>query len=145
MATRYPLQVVGVLDGTESPPLKLDGRQIGAKLRSSIYSKVPGTTWAVNDVVVLGTKKQGEKIVDILVNTDTSFGTTTLDVGIAGTVDKYVDGKTNTVTNAQVSIGPKAVTMDDGVPDEEDIILTVLTTDIHADTVATFTIITSGS
>lgn len=144
MADRYPLQLVGVADGTTVPAGKADGRQVGAKERTYLYSKVPGVEWATSDRFYLGKKPQGEKIVDILVNTDTSFSTTTLDIGDGTTVDKYVDGKTNTVTNSWVSIGPKAATLDDGVPDEEDIWLTVLTTAIASATVCSFRIVTSG-
>jgi len=138
MADRYPKQLVGVADGTVNPPNMADAREVFALTQTSIYSKVTGTEWAINDRVCLGRKPAGWKIADIAVNTGTSFGSATLDVGDGTTVDKFVDGKTVTATDAWVSIGPKAATLDDDIGGEEDIWLTVLSAAIVSGTVASF-------
>ncbi len=141
MATKYAVQQIGVADGTEIPALKADGRQVNARRHCIIASKPAGVAWANGDVIFLGKKPAGSKIVDIKVCTGTSFSTTTLDVGDGTTADRYVDGATNTVVDKMVSIGPKASTLDDDPLDaEEEIWLTVLTTDIGSAVLASFLI-----
>jgi hypothetical protein len=144
MARHYPKQQVGVADGTETPPLKADGREVGAKKRTYLASKVVGTAWAINDTVFLMRKPASEKIVGVTLTTDTSLGTTTLDIGTEADPDKYVDGKTQTATETPTRLGPLAAAMDDDPADEEEIFLTVLTAAIVAGTVLTFEIETSG-
>jgi hypothetical protein len=140
MTTHYPLQQVGVLDGTEIPALKADGRQVNAKKRSILASKVTGTTWANGDTIVLGKKPAGWKITLIRLTTGTSLGTSTIDIGITGSLAKYADDKTLTATDTPTAIGPKASTMDDTPPDEETILATIGVADINQATVLTFEI-----
>ncbi|WP_404480038.1 hypothetical protein [Novosphingobium sp. BL-52-GroH] len=125
MADLYPKQLVGVIDGTKVPPGKADGREIGAHKRSMLLSKVPGTTWNIGDVVRLGKKPKGQKITSITVTTDTSLGTSTLSVGIAGDTSKYVAAKTATTTDVPNALGPKASTLDDDPGAEEEMLMTI--------------------
>lgn len=144
MATRYPKQLVGVTDGTLVPAKLADGREVGASIRRSIFSKVTGTEWAVNDTVQLGKKPAGHKVVSIKLVTDASLSTTTIDVGTADDPDKYVDGATLTTTNRLTEIGVMAAAMDDDPGDEEDLIATILTTAIAAGTNLSFVVETIG-
>lgn len=144
MPVQYPKQLVGVTDGTQIPAKLADGREIGAFSRRSIFSKVTGTTWAVNDTVPLGTKPAGHKVTSVKLCTGTSLGTTTIDVGITGDVDKYVDGATLTTVNRVTEIGVMADTLDDDPGGEEELFATILTTDIAAGTVLTFIVETTG-
>lgn len=138
MATHYVSQQVGVLDATEVPALKTDGRQVGAARRSTLASKVTGTIWANGDTIVLGKKRANEKLVGIRLTTGTSLATSTLDIGITGTLEKYAADKTLTVVDTPTQIGPKASTLDDAPGDEETILATVGVADIAAATVLTF-------
>lgn len=144
MAVQYPKQLVGVTDGTQIPPKLADGREQGAFTRRSIFSKVAGTTWAVNDTVPLGKKPAGHKVTSVKLCTGTSLGTTTIDVGIVGDVDKYVDGATLTTTNRVTEIGVNADVLDDDPGAEEELFATILTTDINSATLLTFIIETTG-
>lgn len=140
MARHYAKQQVGVLDGTKIPADKADGREVGAKKSVIIASKVTGVTWASGDDVVLGKLASGEKLIDVKVCTGTSFGSSTIAIGIAGNTGKYVAARTfTTPTDAPTSIGPKASTLDDlPLEEEETILCTVATADIASGTVATF-------
>lgn len=140
MADRYPLQQQGVIDGTKVPADKADGRQVNATKFSILASKPAGTAWANGDVVHLGRKPAGQKIVAIRCTTGTSFGTSTLSVGVAGTAAKYVSAGTLTAPNVPTNLGPLASTLDDDPGAAEDLILTIGTADIAAATVATFEI-----
>lgn len=144
MAVQYPKQLVGVVDGTLVPARAADGREIGAFTRRSIFSKVTGTIWAVNDTVPLGTKPAGHKITSIRLVTGTSLGSTTIDIGIAGAVNKYVDGATLTTTNVLTEIGVNAAAMADDPGEEEQIFATILTANIAAATVLSFIVETTG-
>lgn len=144
MANHFVKQQVGVADGTAIPASKADGREVGAKKRTYVASKVPGTLWTANDKVFLMRKPASEKIVGIKLTTGTSLGSSALDIGTLAAVDKYVDGKTLTATDTPTLLGPQATAMDDDVPGEEDIWLTVLTANIAAATLLTFEIETSG-
>lgn len=144
MAVQYPKQLVGVTDGTLIPAKLADGKEVGASVRRSLFSKVAGTTWAVNDTVPLGTKPAGHKVVGVWLVTDTTLGTTTIDVGITGDVDKYVDGATLTTPNRVTQIGVNADVMDDDPGAEEDLFATILTANIAAGTLLTFIVDTLG-
>lgn len=144
MPVQYPKQLVGVSDGSQIPAKPADGRQIGAFTRSSIFSKVPGTTWVVGDTVPLGIKPAGHTVTSIKLCTGTSLGTTTIDVGIASDVDKYVDGATLTTVNRVTEIGVMAAAMDDDPGAEEELFATILTTDVASATVLTFIVETTG-
>lgn len=139
MADVYATQQVGVADGTAVPADRSDGRQVGASKIATVASKPVGTALNVNDRLYLGKKPRGCKLVDVKLVSDTSFGTTTIDIGDGTTADKYVDGKTMTVANAPTSIGPKASTVDDDPSDdEEDLYATILTANVGAAVVASF-------
>lgn len=141
MATKYAVQQQGVADGSAVPADKADGRLVNARAKFLVASKEAGVAWNSGDEIYLGKKPAGATVVDVKVCTDTSFSTTTLDVGIGDadgptTGDKYVDGATNTVTNKMVSIGPNAAVLDDDPPGEEHLWLTVGTANIGAAVVA---------
>lgn len=108
MANRYALQQVGVIDGTVAPPTKYDGSQVGAKVRRILCSKAVLAD-AIADTVTLCKVPAGARVTSIRINTDTSLSTSTIAIGIAGTVEKYVVARTfTTPLDAWTSIGPKA-------------------------------------
>jgi hypothetical protein len=149
MATKYAQQQIGVADGTVIPANKADGREVNARRRSILASKVSGVAWANGDVIYLGRKPAGMKITDVWVNTGTSFGSSTIAIGVGTaaapvTADKYVAAVTNTVTDKRVSLGPKASTLDDTPPDEEHLWATIGVADIVAGTLATIGFELSG-
>lgn len=144
MAVRYPKQLVGVTDGTLVPAKAADGGQVGAFTRRSIFSKVTGTGWAIGDTFSLGKKPAGHTVTSIKLCTGTSLATATIDVGITGAVDKYVDGATLTATNVLTEIGVKAAALDDDPGAEEDLFATVGVAAIAAGTVLTFIVETTG-
>lgn len=144
MPVQYPKQLVGVADGTLIPAKLADGREVGAFTKRSIFSKVPGVTWAVNDTVPLGIKPAGHKVTSVKLVTGTTLGSSTIDVGIAGDVDKYVDGATLTTVNRVTEIGVMADVMDDDPGPEEELFATILTADIASATLLTFIVETTG-
>lgn len=125
MADHYPKQQVGVADGTKTPADRADGREVNAKRRSILASKVTGTAWASGDRVFLGKKPQGYKLTDVKVCASASLGTSTLDVGDADTANKYVAGATMTTADVPTSIGPKASTLAADPGAAEDLWLTI--------------------
>lgn len=139
MARFYAAQQVGVLDGTKIPADRADGRQVGAKKSVILASKVPGTGWAAGDVVVLGKLAPGEKLTAVRICTDTSLGSSTIAIGIAGATGKYVAARTfTTPLDAPTVIGPKASTLDDApLEDDETILLTVAVATIASGTLLT--------
>jgi hypothetical protein len=144
MAVRYPKQLVGVTDGSQVPAKAADGREVGAFTRRSIFSKVTGTEWAINDTIPLGKKPKGHKVTSIKLVTGTSLGSATIDVGIAGDVGKYVAGATLTTTERVTEIGVKAAAMDADPGAEEDLFATVKVAAINQATRLTFIIETTG-
>lgn len=108
MADLYGLEFVGGPDGTQSPPKKLDGRLVGAKRRATRSTK-PAINLAAGDRWYLGKVPQGAVVRAILVNTDTSFGTSTIAIGTTAVPAKYVAATTfTTPTDRPTEIGPKA-------------------------------------
>lgn len=145
MTDTYALQQVGVVDGTVNPPVKADGRQVNARNRIHICSK-HAVDLAAGDRMFLCRKPAGQKITNIRVCTDTSFGSSTIAIGVTGTSGKYVAARTfTTPTDAPTSIGPKASTLDDDPGAEEDIWLTVAAATLAGTTLATFIIEMAGA
>lgn len=144
MAVRYPKQLVGVTDGSLIPAKPGDGREVGAFTRTSIFSKVTGVQWEIGDTIPLGIKPVGHKVTSIKLCTGTSLGTATIDVGVAGAVDKYVDGATLTVVNRNTEIGVIAAALDDDPGAEEELFATVGVAAIVAGTVLSFIVETTG-
>lgn len=138
MATHYPKQQVGVADGTQIPAARADGREVNAKRRSILASKVTGTAWANGDTIFLGKKPQGYKLTKVTLTTDTSLATSTIDIGDDTTADKYVAGATLTTADVPTAIGPKATTLAADPAGEEDLFATVGVADIAAGTELTF-------
>jgi hypothetical protein len=109
MTTQYLDTFVGVADGTQTPALKADGRQSGAKESTTFGNKVAGLAWASGDVIYAGRLRQGEQMVTAWINTDTSLGTSTLSLGTLTNPTKYINAATfTTPLNARAGIGPKA-------------------------------------
>ena len=125
-------------DGTKIPADRPDGREVNAKRRSILASKVTGTTWASGDRVYLGKKPNGYKLTAVKLCTGTSLGTATIDIGDATTADKYVDGATLTATNVPTMIGPKATTLAADPGGEEELWATVGVASIASGTELTF-------
>ncbi|MEM8725016.1 MAG: hypothetical protein AAGE86_05785 [Pseudomonadota bacterium] len=144
MAIRTPKQLVGVTDGTLIPPKMADGREVGAAVTKSVFSKVTGTAWASGDTVSLGKKPFGHKVTSIKLVTGTSLGSATIDVGTEADPDKYVDGATLTATNALTEIGVMAAAMAEDPGEAEDLIATIGGAAIAAGTELTFVVETVG-
>lgn len=144
MANHYPKQQVGVADGTKTPADRADGREVNAKRRSILASKVTGTAWASGDKVYLGKKPQGYKLTDVKLCASASLATSTIDIGDADTVDKYVDGATLTTPNVPTSIGPKASTLAADPGDTEELWATIGVATIAAGTELTFNLEFTG-
>lgn len=108
MARYYASQQIGVIDGTQSPPRQADGRQVNAKKRVIIATKVKRAE-AIADDIVLGELPQNSMITNIRICTDTSLGSATIAIGVPGTTGKYVAATTfTTPLNVPVTLGPKA-------------------------------------
>lgn len=107
MARYYALEYVGGPDGTKNPPLKLDGRLVGAKKRRN-RATFPSTILAVGDQLYIGKNPAGGSIRGIIGNVDTSLGTTTLSVGTLAAPTKYVNARTLTAVDAPTGLGPRA-------------------------------------
>ncbi|WP_374414285.1 hypothetical protein [Novosphingobium colocasiae] len=145
MTTRYAKQQVGVADGTAIPVKKADGREVNAKRSAILASKVTGVGWASGDVIFLGTKKAGDKVVDVKLTTGTSLGSSTVSVGTLAVPDKYAATKTLTTVDTPTSLGPPASTLDADAPiAEEDLYATIGSATIASGTRLTFEICLVG-
>ncbi len=137
MAVRYLSSFVGVKDGSEIPPLRSDGRKVGAALSTIFGRKVAGQTWANGDQIYVGRLEAGQCLRDFKINTDTSFGTSTISLGTLTSPTKYVNARTHTVTNTPTSLGPLAsAAVAEPLAAAEDLYITIGTADIVAGTVA---------
>lgn len=126
MADFYIDTAIGVKDGTKVPADRFDGRRVGAKLSSIRGIKPAGVAYANGDQIYLGTLRQGESLRDVLVNPDTTLGTTTVSVGTKANTTKYVNAVTVTTVDRQNSIGPRATAADDPpLSADEDIWMTL--------------------
>ena len=137
MADYYSQQMTGVADGTKIPANKADAGQVGAKKSSITASKPLGQALAAGDRLYLGRVRAGNRIVQILLTTDTSLGTSTIAIGSAASAAKYVAATTfTTPTDRPTAIGPKASTLDDGaLTADEDLWLTVAVATIVGTTI----------
>lgn len=138
MADLYALEFVGGPDGTLQPPRKLDGRVVSAKKRRTRASK-PSTILNVGDRLYIGKLPQDAVLQTLSVNSDTSFGSTTLSVGTTALPAKYVNAKTMTNTDAPSAIGPRAaIAQQAPVTGDEDLFVTIGSAAIPAAVIATF-------
>jgi hypothetical protein len=128
MATRYALQQQGVMDGTQQPANKADSRETQGNRVSLIASK-DGAAWNNGDIVYLGKKPAGYKVVGVRVNSDTSFGTATVSIGTGtdpraaqavSAATAYVNAKTMTAVDTPTYVGPKASVVDDAPSSSEE-------------------------
>lgn len=103
---------VGVRDGSITPANRADGRLVNAKRRTTLAQKPAGVAIAAGDAMFLGMCRAGERISLIRACTDTSLGTTTLDIGYrssAGNLaNRYVATGLLTTVNVPVILGPRA-------------------------------------
>lgn len=137
MAVRYLSSFVGVKDGTEVPALRADGRKVGATLSTIFGRKVAGQTWANGDQIYVGRLNSGQSLRDFKMDTDTSFGTSTISLGTLAVPAKYVNAKTLTATGVPTSLGPIAsAAAAEPLTAPEDLYITVGVGDIVAGTVA---------
>jgi hypothetical protein len=143
MTTQYVMQQIGVADGTV-PQQRADGRQCHARKRTFLGSKTPGQAWAAGDKIFLCTKPGNEKVTEIKVTSDTSLGTTTVDIGTLSNPQLYCAAATMTAVNVPTAIGPKAATLDDPPGPSEDLYATLAVGGVGAAVLATFEIVTSG-
>ena len=138
MADLYALEFVGGPDGTQQPPKKLDGRIVSAKKRRTRASK-PATILNVGDRLYIGKLPQDAVLHTLSVNTDTSFGTTTLSVGTTATPAKYVNGRTVTATDTPTAFGPRAAVAGNApTTGDEDLFITIGTAAGMAAVIALF-------
>lgn len=114
MATLYARTFVGVKDATLVPPLRADGRLVGAKVSAIVAPKVIGQAVANGDLMFIGTVRAGESVREILLNTDTSFGATTFSIGTIASPAKYRAAAVHTTPlNVPTPVGPIATIADD--------------------------------
>lgn len=154
MATRYAMQQQGVMDGSAVPADKADGALTSGARSGLVASKEPGVAWNSGDVIYLGIKPAGMKIVDVKLVSDTSFGTSTVSIGTGGdprnaggvdTATAYVNAKTMTVVDVPTTIGPDAASMDDDpVVAQEHLWATIGTANVAAAVVASLNIEFAG-
>lgn len=116
MADLYAAPFVGVKDGTKSPPDRTPAGLVGAKQRTIAASKVAGQAVAIADQMYIGTLRQGERITEIRLNTDTSFATTTFSIGPKSNTTKYVNAATFTAPlQVPSNVGPRTAAAIAGV------------------------------
>ena len=109
MPTYFASEFVGVRDGTKTPPDRADGRMVGAKESTIRASKPAAQALAIGDLLFIGALAPGERIKEIVINSDTSLGTTTVSIGTLALPTKYVNAATLTAPlNVPVNIGPRA-------------------------------------
>lgn len=113
MADYYLDSFVGVKDSTLVPPLRQDGRRVGAKLSSIFASKVAAQALLVGDRVFAGTLRAGETLREVLGTVSATLGTTTLSLGTTAAPTKYVNAVTLTATDKPTVLGPQATAADD--------------------------------
>lgn len=126
MAKVYVSQQVGVIDGTVNPPAQADGRQVNAKRRCILASKVAKAD-AVGDTISLGYLPANALITSIKILTDTSLGTSTIAIGTAASAAKYVAAQTfTTPLNTPTELALKASAVAAGpVSAAEELLVTV--------------------
>ncbi|WP_226019519.1 hypothetical protein [Novosphingobium sp. FKTRR1] len=107
MATYYLDQFVGVVDGSQIPANKADGRYQNAKTKETFASKVAGQAWASGDVIYAGRLPANCVLREALGITDTTLGTATLSLGTLAAPTKYVNAKTLTAVDVPTALGPK--------------------------------------
>jgi hypothetical protein len=144
MTTQYVSQQVGVADGTLNPAARADGRQVHARKRAFICSKVAAQAWAAGDKIYLCHKPGNEMVTEIRVTSDTSLATATIDIGTIATPAEYCTGKTLTVVDTPTLIGPKASGLAGGPIAEEDLYATIGVAGVAAGVNVTFEIATCG-
>lgn len=140
MASLYARTFVGVKDGTLVPSSRADGRMVGAKVSAIIAPKVIGQAVAAGDLMYIGTVRAGESIREILLNTDTSFATTTFSIGTLAAPAKYRAAAVfTTPLGVPTPVGPIASTADDDpLTADEDIWVTFAVAGIAAGVLFTF-------
>jgi hypothetical protein len=145
MADFYLDSFVGVKDGTKIPADAADGRKVGATDRRIIASKPAGVAWALADQIYIGFVAPGESVREILVNSDTSLGTTTLSVGPKSSTTKYVNAKTMTTVDVPTAIGPRGTAADDApLSAPEDLWLTLGVGGVGGAVNVTFEVVIAG-
>jgi hypothetical protein len=131
MARFWAASLVGVIDGTLNPPRLVDGRIFGAKERGHIAAKNPNggqQALAIADEMVIGRLPPSAIPVAFRAYSDTSLTTTTLSIGIAGALTKYVNAATLTTVGQLVDLPMVAAGLENRLftaGQEEELIMTV--------------------
>lgn len=107
MADLYAAAFIGVKDGTKVPADRANGQIVNSKRRSTLAAKAAAQAIASGDRLFLGTLRAGERLAEIIGNTDTSLATTTISIGTTASPTKYVNAATLTATNINVILGPR--------------------------------------
>lgn len=102
----------------------IDGRINGGQLHVFRWD-VDYASQAAADIIVLGRKPRGHCFIFGLLNADASSGSTTLSIGITGTVAKYRALAAHTTTDLPVFFGKQAPTEEAEATAEEEIIMTL--------------------
>lgn len=124
MATFYPLELIGISD-VSVPTRKLDGRVDMAGLRRRRRT-ITLASQASGDVCAIVHIPEGAAFAFAVGNTDTSLGTATIAIGVAGTPAKYKAAATFTATDTPTMWGKaaaQALTPNGNAP--EAVILTI--------------------
>lgn len=129
MAQGYAMELIGVLDGTLSPPAKADGRKQGGTLRCYQYTlDLAAATTAKNigDTNLLARLPRGERFLSGMLNPSVGLGAAaTIAIGIAGTPAKYRAAAIQNTAEARESFGLSTALDDEPLLASEDVIMTI--------------------
>ena len=120
MPRYYSREQVGVLDGTQRPPLLADGQLVNAKerhVRATI--NLADRQYLVGDDVILGKRPANSYYVAHSLNASVSLGTTTIALGAVGNPTKYRAAATFTTPDAPVTAAIAARVADDKLANDE--------------------------
>lgn len=148
MAKGYSAELVGVIDGSQVPAKKADGRVYGARARfyqSTFDMAVAAVKKVSGDTNVICQVPANEKVVAIIMLASVTMGASaTIAIGVAGTPAKYRAAATFTTANAPQLLMLSSAGDDAPLSAEEEIIFTIGTADLPGAGVLQFWVVTSG-
>lgn len=145
MATYYARQFIGVADGTKIPADRADGRQVGAMKGVTVATKdytganAAAPALVAGDKIYLGKLRAGELLTGVRLQSDTSWGTTTISIGTLASPAKYVNADTMTAVNRPTDLALLASAVAAGpLAADEDVYATIAVAGVAAAVVANF-------
>jgi hypothetical protein len=129
MATTYATEIAGQ---SATPVTKASGATMGGRLRR-FRASITLASQASGDDIVLAKVPVGANFAYGVINSDTSLGTATAAIGIAGNTTKYRAAAAFTATNTPTLFGNTAVVdYDNELTAEETVLLTIGTAALPA-------------